>query len=255
MGGLVLGTSPGRALIRSPWAFEALDADPRVRFEAAARGDARRVAEVLDRAVVRVEAAHGTGFPRDPVVFVCATQESFNAFLAQPGGRATGAVLLGRLLLSPRSFREGTHEAVLGHELSHLLLRQRRGWASAVTGIPGWFHEGLAVHASGGGGALPVSEDAARRAIAAGHTFRPEDHGTWRPRMARDHGVPHHQFYRQSGLFVAFLARRDPPRFRAFLGSLHRGEGFREAFETHLDVTVDEAWTAFVEGVRRSPGP
>lgn len=48
-------------------------------------------------------------------MFVCGTQESFNAFLAQPGGRATGIVVLGRLLLSPRSFREGTYEAVLGN--------------------------------------------------------------------------------------------------------------------------------------------
>ena len=58
------------------------------------------------------------------------------------------------------------------------------------------------------------------------------------------------QFYRQSGLFVEFLADRDPPGFGAFLDGLHRGEEFRVAFEAHLGETVREAWTTFVENVR-----
>jgi hypothetical protein len=247
---IIGGTPQGRALVRPTWGFERLEANHRVRFETAAHADATRVATVLDRTIARVESAHGTRFAEPPVVFVCGTQDSFNAFLAQPGGRATGTVVLGRLLLSPRSFREGTYEAVLGHELSHLLLRRRRGWVSAVTEIPGWFHEGLAVFASGGGGALPVSEEAARRAIVAGRTFLPEDEGAFRPRMAADHGVSHHQFYRQSGLFVEFLVARDPQGFRLFLDALHRGEEFRAAFEAHLGETVREAWTAFGEDVR-----
>ena len=236
--------------MRPTWGFQTLGAQPRVRYEPAAEANAQRIAEILDRTAERVESAHGVRFPTPPTVFVCGTQESFNAFLAQPGGRATGVVVLGRLLLSPRSFREGTYEAVLGHELSHLLLRRQRGWISAVTEIPGWFHEGLAVYVSGGGGALPVSEDAARHAIAVGRTFSPEDEGSWRPRMAADHGVQHHQFYRQSGLFVEFLAERDPRGFRAFLDAVHGGESFRDAFQSHLGTTVNEAWTAFVAGVR-----
>lgn len=247
---IIGGTPQGRALVRPTWGFERLETDSRVRFEPAAHADATQVASVLNRTIARVESAHGSRFAEPPTVFVCGTQESFNAFLAQPDGRATGTVVLGRLLLSPRSFREGTYEAVLGHELSHLLLRRRRGWVSAVTEIPGWFHEGLAVFASEGGGALPVPEEAARRAIVAGRTFLPEDEGAFRPRMAADHGVPHHQFYRQSGLFVEFLATRDPQGFRLLLDALHRGEGFRAAFEAHLGETVREAWTTFVEHVR-----
>lgn len=68
--------------------------------------------------------------------------------------------------------------------------------------------------------------------------------------MAGDHGIQHHQFYRQSGLFVAYLANRNPSGFGAFLDGLHRGEDFAVAFETHLGTTVREAWTAFVESVR-----
>lgn len=249
---LIGGTPQGRALVRPTWGFERLEADPRVRFEPTAQSAARRVSTVLDRTIARIESAHRSRFAEPPTVFVCGTQESFNAFLAQPRGRATGTVVLGRLLLSPRSFREGTYEAVLGHELSHLLLRRRRGWISAVTGIPGWFHEGLAVFASEGGGALPVSEEAARRAIATGRTFLPEDEGSWRPRMAPDHGIPHHQFYRQSGLFVGYLADRDPQGFHSFLQALHGGQPFRASFEAHLGETVHEAWTDFVEDVRRT---
>ena len=247
---LVGGTPQGRALVKTTRGFAILETDPHVRYEPAAEANAARVAAVLGRSIERVQGVHGTTFEESPTIFVCGTQGSFNEFLAQPGGRATGTVVLGRLLLSPRSFREGTYEAVLGHELSHLLLRRRRGWVSAVTEIPGWFHEGLAVFASGGGGGLPVTPEEARRAIVAGRTFVPEDEGAWRPRMAADHGVPHHQFYRQSGLFVEFLARSHPEGFRAFLDAVHGGKGFRAAFETHMGRTVEVAWGEFVESVR-----
>jgi hypothetical protein len=243
-------TSQGRALVRPTWGFASLESDPRVRFEASARENAERVASVLDRTLARVETIHGSTLPSAPGIFVCGTQESFNAFLAEPGGRTTGAVLLGRLMLSPRSFNEGTYEEVLGHELSHLLLRRRRGWVAAVTEIPRWFHEGLAVYASGGGGALPVSKKAARRAIVAGRTFTPEDEGAWRPRGPAAHGMPHHLFYRESGMFVEFLAERDAAGFRSFVIALHRGEGFREAFEGRLGQTVAAAWSEFVASVR-----
>ena len=247
---LAAGTPQGRALVKTTRGLATLEADPRVRYEPGVEANAAQVAAVLDRTIERVQAAHGTTFEDPLIIFVCGTQDSFNEFLAQPGGRATGTVVLGRLLLSPRSFRERKYEAVLGHELSHLLLRRRRGWGSAVAGVPGWFQEGLAVYASGGGGALPVTPEEARRAIVAGRTFVPEDEGAWRPRMAADHGVAHHQFYRQSGLFVEFLAGSDAEGWSAFLDGVHGGDEFGRAFEGHLGRTVEGAWREFVESVR-----
>ena len=99
-----------------------------------------------------------------------------------------------------------------------------------------------------------MTPEAARRAIASGRTFVPEDEGAWRPRMAADHGVPHHQFYRQSGLFVEFLAKKYADGFRAFLGAVHEGAEFGEGFERHLGRTVGVAWGEFVESVMRESG-
>ena len=64
-----------------------------------------------------------------------------------------------RLLLHPRRFNHEPERLapVLDHELSHLHLGQRIGHSSPAVSV--WFHEGLASHAAGGGGAGTVAEE------------------------------------------------------------------------------------------------
>ena len=88
---LVAGTPQGRAVVKTTRGFATLETDRRVRYEPAAEANAARVAVVLDRTIQRVQAAHGTTFEDPLTIFICGTQDSFNEFLAQPGGRATSS--------------------------------------------------------------------------------------------------------------------------------------------------------------------
>lgn len=212
-------------------------------------------AAILDSAIDRVEELHGRPFVRTPTVVLCAGQESFNRRIgAEPGGHARGAVLAGNLFLSPRAFSTGTARTILTHELSHLHLRQRLG-SRYTTGVPGWFQEGLAVYVSDGGGAERVTEAEAIRAVREGDALAPESTGSWRPRTATGHGLDHFQFYRQSGMFVAYLAERDPEAFRRTLRAVQDGSSFAEALSLY-DVTLEECWRDFVDSISpagRSP--
>lgn len=263
--GLLVAVAPlpftrwGRALRAGASGMHALAGDPRVLAEPGAEAAAEAAAGALDGAIAAVEAAHGRPFEGPVRIHACATQASFNLRTALPASsRATGAVFAGRLFLSPRAHAEGRLPGILAHELSHLHLRQTLGTRRVVTGIPGWFQEGLAVHASGGGGAEPVPPGEALAALRAGRGFVPEDRGSLRPRTAADHGLPHHLFYRQAGLFVDHLARRHPEGFRAFMDALLDGAPFAAAFG-RLGTDVAGAWREFLaevaEGGRAPPGP
>jgi hypothetical protein len=56
-------------------------------------------------------------------------------------------------------------------------------------------------------------------------------------------------------MFVESLAERDPVGFRSFVVALHRGEGFREAFEGRLGQTVADSWDDFVASIGDTQPP
>ena len=64
-------------------------------------------------------------------------------------------------------------QGILAHELSRLHLQQHLGRV-AWSRVPAWFHKGLAVSASGGGGAEKFLPQQARDAIVQGRAFRPD---------------------------------------------------------------------------------
>lgn len=193
----------------------------------------------------RVEEAHGRRFPDAVRVYLCATQHSYNRRTGDPvDGRARGAVFADRVFLSPRCLESQSTEGILTHELSHLHFRQWLGMNS-ITEIPGWFQEGLAVHVSRGGGAEPVSRQMAINAIANGEELHPEPNGNKVPRMAADHGLKHHMFYRQSAMFIEYLEHEGKDPFDEFLSMLFAGNPFDESFETCFGATPEERWLDF----------
>ena len=211
--------------------FEALVSDPRVRHEPGAGRHAERVAELLPAAIAQVEAGHYRPFPAPAVVHVCGTSSCFER--AVPGAsRFTAAVIYdNRLLLAPRLFDREPERLylILVHELSHLHLGQQLG--HYTMGIPVWFHEGLASLVAASGGADLVSEEDARRAIAAGEHFLPEaEHDALRRRNAADWGLRISMFYRQSMMFLAHLKAAGEERYRDLLERLQRRAPFDEAF-------------------------
>lgn len=210
-----------------------------------AKANVDNVRNVLDECVAIVERAHGRPFASSVRIYVCATQQSYNDRTGAPKkGRARGAVFADCVFLSPRTFETQTCRGILTHELSHLHFRQILGTAY-TSEIPGWFQEGLAVFVSSGGGAEPVSEDQSRASIVAGISIHPEDVGSNYPRMASDHGLRHHMFYRQSAMFVGYLADSRPDAFKRLLTQLLDGVSFKDAFENAYDQRVSTAWGMF----------
>jgi hypothetical protein len=249
-------SSVGRALLRSRDQFIACELNPSVLYEPGMEREARMVSESLSRAVASIEDQHYLPIRAPFRVYVCSTQESFNAYMAAPpGATARGVKLLNDVFLSPDSFsswRGDTHEGVLTHELSHLQVYQRLGHRRTLWDLPVWFSEGLAVAVSGAGGEGVTAEEALR-AIAAGETFVPDERGSLlRPKRASDYGMDTYMFYRQSQLFVDHMRDRDPEDFRDFMLMLQNGEwsSFGELFGASFGVSLERMWSEFVGSAR-----
>jgi hypothetical protein len=248
--GATLGSLPRvRAEFRSTGGFVPLADEPRVRFEPGAEGPAALISRALPAAVAAVERQQGGPFPKAVVVHVCATMKSARAFggfgsKAEPGG----FVLNGRLFMAPKPTNTSERlPRVLTHELSHLHLAQALGSWRYALGLPAWFKEGLAVHVSGGGGAENVSAEEARAAIRAGRAIQPrESDGLYRTLYPKHDGLPVSLFYRQSGLFVAYLIERDEAGFRLLLAELKTGAAFPDAMRKGCGRSVAELWTEFL---------
>jgi hypothetical protein len=218
--------------------FVALADDPRIRYEPGAEATqtlARLVQPYLNDAIAEVEVAHYRPFRKPVIVHICATQQSFARFTGMTE-RMRGAVHPGQgLFLNPVLLeREAGVRAILIHELSHLHINQQQ--RMNFVDMPSWFNEGLATFVSQGGGAEFAPEADARKLIAAGKIFTPNESGS---RLALDQsGVlatlglsnASHMFYRQGMMFIAFLKQRDETRFKQFLLDLQDGEFFSPAF-------------------------
>ncbi|MEO2004458.1 MAG: hypothetical protein ABGY41_10190 [Candidatus Poribacteria bacterium] len=243
-------TPVGRSLFHVNRVFDVYEHDGRIVYAPSAELAAETVAAALPQAVAAVEAVHGRPFERPVSVVVCASRDQFSAFVPMGKG-ARGATFLNRVYLSPKAFETGTSAAILVHELSHLHLRQALGAGSMYRGIPAWFTEGLAVDVLAGGGAEVVPAADARAAILGGRTFTPESAGTWlAPKDAKAHGIPHHLFYRQAGLFVEYLRKGNPDGFRRLMAGLYDHGSFRRAFELYGDGDTSSYWDQFINAFR-----
>ena len=189
------------ALWNLPDRLPALAENGQVHFEPGAEDYAQRVSVLLPAAIAQIEATQGRRFEHPVPVGVYATPEAFAAANGTGVAGAVGASVFGRVVLSPTLNEPQTQRlpAILTHELSHAHLQ---GYISTYTWVrlPNWFKEGLAVMASGGGGAEFVSEREARAAIervntsqsrtpAASRTF-PRSASSGRPREPRRHIGP-----------------------------------------------------------------
>lgn len=231
--------------------FEVLAADERVRYEPGAERYAERVARLLPVAIAQVEAGHYRSFAAPVAVHVCGSDACFARNV--PGApRFTAAVIYeNRLLLAPRLFEREPERLypILVHELSHLHLGQSLG--HYTMGIPVWFHEGLASLVASGGGADLVSEEDARRAIAAGEHFLPDGaHDDARRKNAAHWGFKIPMFYRQSMMFLAHLKALGEDSFRRMLLELQNRARFDEAFAATFGGGALELAREFFSGLR-----
>ena len=248
------------ASLHDPQALPALEQESRVHYEPSAKSYAEAVAAVLPRAIAKIEAVQGAPFSAPFTVVAYADAHAYAAANGRGDARAAGVTFYDRISLSPGIWREKPEllEAYLTHELCH---EHWYGYISALAywRIPDWFHEGLAVMASDGAGAQLVSLDEASRAIAAGETIETPDE----PSLIRSAGIkfrrsgaggrwPGHMAYRQAGMFVTYLRKKNSAAFASFLQRLRAGERFKPAFETSFGASVAENWANFAGAISRS---
>ncbi|MCX7899972.1 MAG: hypothetical protein N2444_07815 [Methylocystis sp.] len=242
-----------------PTRLPALESDPRVRFEPAARECAERVAALLPGAMARIEAAQGRPFARPPIVGVYHDFETYAEANGLGDGWIAGVSRAGRALLSPTLCvgERPRLEGVLTHELSHVHF-----FGALPRGAkrpPQWFTEGLAVWASNGGAAERVSDAEAKQAIRDGYAVI-LDESPWMDfsaiRFAREPEPPagfdaysyrQRLAFRQAALFIGSLRDKDPAAFTKLLRDLERGASFNDAVSERYKASPDELWRAFAE--------
>ena len=95
-------SSVGTAMLRSRSHFIPSDANPQVLYEPGMEEPAALVASALPSAVIRVETRQHLPLAKPFRVYVCSSQESFNAYMgAPPGATARGVKVLNDIFLAP----------------------------------------------------------------------------------------------------------------------------------------------------------
>jgi hypothetical protein len=245
------------ALWNSPERLPALSENSQVHFEAGADDYARDVAALLPAAMTRIEAAHGRPFAHPVTVGVYATPEAYVAANAIGTMQPVAVAPFGRVVMSPALYAAQRRRlpAILTHELSHAHIQ---GWISAYANVrlPNWFKEGLAVMASGGGGAEFVSEAEGHATIARGESITIEDSGSFanlyeiRFERAPAGATWSHKTvlaYRQAGMFVTYLHDSDAPSFARMMNAILDGRPFAEAVDVGYRQDVNALWQKFAE--------
>lgn len=248
------GCGPASALLHSPKNLPCLRDDCGIRYEQGAEKLAEQVGAILARDKARIENFQGRRFAAAVTVVAYADEGHYAAANGRGSAVPSGVTFFDRVTLSPRLARGAPEqlELYLTHELSHAHLFGNLPRLTVLT-VPSWFIEGLAVAASGGGGAQKVTPAEARAAILAGQTIETPDATLFQISLpaAKDWRDPDpyriaHMAYRQAGMFVTYLREKDRAAFARLLDGLFAGENFRTAFEGAFGTAVGAQWRTFV---------
>ena len=184
-------------------------------------------------------------------VYVFSTKERYSNFSGTTS-KARGSATTNEIYISP-IIRERieTLDKIVTHELSHVHLRQYIGTWRYWTDVPGWFHEGLAVEVSGGGGAEKVTSEQAIAAIKSGNYFKPrEESSLFGHKYASDYGLKPQMYYRQSNLFVNYLINQNPDAFKNAYLALIKGTEFKDVWALYYGKPIHELWQEFLNHVQ-----
>jgi hypothetical protein len=184
-------------------------------------------------------------------VYVFSTKERYSTFSGSTP-KARGSAIENEIYISPIiKERIETLGKILTHELSHVHLRQYIGTWRYWTEVPGWFHEGLAVEVSGGGGAEKVSDVQAIAAIKSGKYFTPrEESSLFGHKFASNFGLEPQMYYRQSGLFVRYLLDQNPEAFKKAYLALVNGTSFKDIWALSYGKPIPELWKEYLKYVQ-----
>ena len=225
------------------------DITPTVYYDADAVDTATKVKHILPNIITQIENKHPINFKDKKAIkiYVFASKDRYANF-SSASPKSRGSAILNTIYISPKILQQiDSLESILTHELVHIHLSQYMGLWRDWAEIPSWFHEGLAVEISNGGGAETVSKQQATVAIQAGQHFIPiENNGIWGRRSASDYDLKPHMFYRQSQLFVRYLMDKDAEAFNTAYVALLDGMAFSDIWFEHYGQPLPELWTEFL---------
>ena len=237
---------------RLTYDFQPLPGNSQILYEPGAQDMAKLVDENLAVSLRRVESQQYVPFQNSNAIRVIVFNDRTryadfsHASVLTRGSSTTDEVYLSEKLRE----RLDTLPVILIHELSHVHIRQYTGTYRYVTDLPSWFLEGLAVSVSSGAGAENVTAEQARAAIRKGHRFEPEDSGRLSgPRNAHSYGMRPHMYYRQAGLFVAYLRNTSPTGFEAALTDVLNGDSFQAVWQKHYGRDISELWQSYEKDI------
>lgn len=245
---LLAGCEYGRhvvAITHSTSAFHACTPDPRILCEPGAEALGARIAPLVPQAMATIERKQFPSFAAPVRIYVYASRESFSRY-STAGTGAAGMATRGAVHLSPVILAHPDGPAgIMAHELSHLNMALQLGpWR--MVRLPGWFSEGLATWASGGG-AGNVHEPNVRIAIRHGKHFDPLELQPWWRSFPKP---PQHMswpaYYSQTRMFVSFMHDADPEAFRKMLAALGRREAFAAAVASSYGRSLAVLWQEFL---------
>jgi hypothetical protein len=73
------------------------------------------------------------------------------------------------------------------------------------------------------------------------------------PQTPSRDGLDPHLFYRESAMFVAFLAEQNPTDFERLLGSIHDGDAFALAVQRAFGADLPTLWQRFIQSLALPP--
>ena len=238
---------------RLTYKFEETGSVPKIYYDSKAEDIAMKIVKLLPTSISTVEKHQYTGFKDlDAIKFYTfSSKERYSSFSGSTP-KARGSAITNEVYISP-IIRERikTLEPILTHELSHVHLRQYIGTWRYWTEVPGWFHEGLAVEVSGGGGAEKVTNEQAIAAIKTGNYFKPrEESSLFGHKYASDYGLKPQMYYRQSNLFVHYLINQNPDAFKNAYLALIKGAEFKDIWALNYGKPIHELWQEFLNHVQ-----
>jgi hypothetical protein len=198
-----------------------------------------------------VESKLPAKFLKPAHVYLCNSNQSFCKYTGSrfPGPRAY-ATFRG-VYVSPRLKGTPDWAAIVYHELIHVVIFQHLSVYRYLK-VPVWFHEGFATYISNGGGSGNVSDSAAVRDLLEGRHFDPVDNESiLSPKSFRDDKIGAWTYYRQSMLFVGFLAKYDRWAFDNLISSVLGGTAFPEAVANAYGHKLSFLWEAFVADLKQ----
>lgn len=238
---------------RITYKFERLDSDFNIFYEKGSNDIATEVNKTLAHLIADVEKRQFSVFKskNEITVYIFNKKERYSNF-SMASDKSRGSASKNEIYISP-IIRERieTLESILSHELSHIHIRQYVGTWKYINNIPGWFHEGLAVEVSDGGGAENVSESQAYVFFKEGKHFYPRaEGGILSHKSAHDYGLKPHMYYRQSNMFVRYLRGVDRVAFEKCYIALTEGDSFESVWKVYYGKSLPDLWEEFMSEFR-----